>query len=294
MTQRLSPFFVVGQTYADRLGEYRVISLKDNRIVFEYTDGRRSEGNARQKKLIYKNILLEKRSPRPIQTRNSLRSYHQNAHGFTQSDTFPIIAEIIEHLFEESRAYVTHDAIVDRLLKHPEAAAILSYCPKNESTEWWASNMVSWFSQAFRVGRSDWNNRFERKKIDGKWAYMGTPSPPKKSGEWEPGISQNVVAVVKPSSATIPSTTDSTPKLKERLHTQCPWGCGLVREDRLQRHIYRMHSANSPLLKERTNSVLLKKLLKKRRKIEVPSPKSTDAVWRSVSGGRPESNRRKH
>jgi hypothetical protein len=175
MTQQTSAFFVIGENYADRLGRYRVISLEDNRIVFEYTDGRRSEGDAKQKELIYKNILLEKRSPRPIQPRNSLPSYHQSAHGFTQSDTFPIIAEIIEHLFEKSREYVTHDAVVGALLKHPEAEPILSYCPKNESTEWWASNMVAWFSQAFTVGRSDWNNRFERKKIDGKWAYKVMP-----------------------------------------------------------------------------------------------------------------------
>jgi hypothetical protein len=167
---------VIGEIYADRLGEYRVISLGDNRIVFEYTDGRLSEGDARQKELIYKNILLEKRSPRPIQPRNSLRSYHQNAHGFTQSDTSPIIAEIIERLFEKSREYVTHDAIVDALLKHPQAQVILAHCPPNESTEWWASTMVAWFSQAITVERSDWNNRFERTKIDGKWAYKVIPT----------------------------------------------------------------------------------------------------------------------
>jgi len=171
MTQQLSPFFVIGENYADRLGEFRVISLEGNRVVFEYADGRRSEGDAKQKELIYKNILLEKRSPRPIQPRNSVESYHQNAHGFTQSDIFPIIATIIDRLFEKSRQFVTHGAIVNALLSHPEAEAILSYCPKNESTEWWASNMVAWFSQAITVGRSDWNNRFERKKIDGKWAY---------------------------------------------------------------------------------------------------------------------------
>jgi hypothetical protein len=171
MTQQLSPFFVVGENYADRLGEYRVISLEGNRVFFEYADGRRSDGDAKRKELIYRNILLEKRSPRPIQPRNPVQSYHQNAHGFTQSDIFPIIAKIIEHLFEKSRQYVTHGAIVNALLKHPEAEPILSSCPKEKSTEWWASNMVAWFSQAITVGLSDWNNRFERKKIDGKWAY---------------------------------------------------------------------------------------------------------------------------
>jgi hypothetical protein len=171
MTQGLSPFFVVDGNYADRLGEYRVISLEGNLVFFEYADGRRSEGDAKQKELIYKNILLEKRSRRPIQPRNPVQSYHQSAQGFAQSDIFPIIAKIIDDLFEKSRQYVTHGAIVNALLKHREAEAILSNCPKNESTEWWASNMVAWFSQAITVGRSDWNNRLERTKIDGKWAY---------------------------------------------------------------------------------------------------------------------------
>jgi hypothetical protein len=35
MTQQLSPFFVIGENYADRLGEYRVVSLEGIRIVFE-------------------------------------------------------------------------------------------------------------------------------------------------------------------------------------------------------------------------------------------------------------------
>jgi hypothetical protein len=84
-----------------------------------------------------------------------------------------------------------------------------------------------------------------------------------------------------PRNVTASSRTDSTSGLKDRQYTRCPHGCGLVREDRLERHISRVHSANPPLLK-------------KQHKIEVASPKSTDAVWRSISGGRPESNRRKH
>jgi hypothetical protein len=108
---------------------------------------------------------------------------------------------------------------------------------------------------------------------------MVMPTPPKKNGEREPGISQNV-AVVKPSSVTTPFH-DRIDKLKDRQYKRCPYGCGLVREEKFAKHISHMHSADSPLLK-------------KQRKVEVPSPKSTDAVWRSVSAGRPESNRRKH
>lgn len=173
MTQQSFQLFVVGEIYADRLGEYKVISLNGNRIVFEYTDGRRSEGDAKQKALIYQNILLEKKRPLQITPRTSLRSYNNSIHAFTHDDVFPIITKIIERLHVESRDYVTHDKIVNALLKQPEAEPFLVGCPTDESrtTAWWAHNMIAWFSKVFTDGRSDWISRFERNKIDGKWAY---------------------------------------------------------------------------------------------------------------------------
>jgi hypothetical protein len=173
MTQQSSQLFIVGETYADRLDKYKVISLSGNRIVFEYTDGRRFEGDAKQKALIYQNILLEKKGPRQAQPRTSLRSYNNSLHAFTHEDIFPIIAKMIEKLYSQSRDYVTHDKIVIALLKQPEAEPFLAGCPTDESrtTAWWAHNMVAWFSKVFTDGRSDWNSRFERAKIDGKWAY---------------------------------------------------------------------------------------------------------------------------
>jgi hypothetical protein len=40
-----------------------------------------------------------------------------------------------------------------------------------QSLEWLAGNMVSWFSQRITIGESDWATAFERSRIDGLWAY---------------------------------------------------------------------------------------------------------------------------
>jgi hypothetical protein len=165
--------FVVGATYADRIGEYKVISVENTRIVFEYADGQRCEGDAEQKARIYRNIQLESKSPTPAQPRRRVRISKNSVHAFTHADVFPVIAAIIEAHSSQSSNYITHDEIVEILLKCPEAGPFLNACPTEErkSTEWWAHNMVAWFSKVFTDGLTDWNHRFERTKIDNKWAY---------------------------------------------------------------------------------------------------------------------------
>jgi hypothetical protein len=43
-----------------------------------------------------------------------------------------------------------------------------------QSLEWLASNMVSWFSQRITVGESDWERAFERSRIDGLWGVQAS------------------------------------------------------------------------------------------------------------------------
>jgi len=170
---QLPPPFIVGETYSDRLGDYRVISLEGNRLVFEYTDGRRSEGTIEQKALIYRNILLEKNSPQPVRPNRSSSSGARSEHFFTHDDVFPLIAKVIENQSAGSADYVTHDRIVSGLLKLKEAQAFLEGCPtdKSRTKSWWAHCMVAWFSKVFTDGRSEWDRQFERKRIGKKWAY---------------------------------------------------------------------------------------------------------------------------
>ena len=66
-----------------------------------------------------------------------------------------------------------------------------------------------------------------------------------------------------------------------KRYTPCPYGCGLVREEKFANHLKRIH-ANRPFLASKARSA------------KVHRTKSTDALSHSVSGGRPESSRRKH
>lgn len=94
---------------------------------------------------------------------------------WSQQDVFPIIARGIETTCGQSAGFVTHDEIVTFLLNDSEAIGhIDTACEASEarhSREWMAHNMVAWFSQRITIGDSDWSDRFDREKINDKWAY---------------------------------------------------------------------------------------------------------------------------
>lgn len=170
MQQSCQPF-VVGGTYADRRGEYKVISLEGKRIELEYKDGTRSIGDVEIKARIHQNILLEQNVRHPAQAPRPSYSRGREKHYFSHADVFPIIAEIIESLSGPSRDYVTHDRIVEAMLQHPKARLVLDNCPEDKTREWWALDMVAFFSKVYTEGRSAWSSQFERTEIDEKYAY---------------------------------------------------------------------------------------------------------------------------
>jgi hypothetical protein len=63
-------------------------------------------------------------------------------------------------------------------LQDSEARAIIEAAQQQQdekqSLEWWAQNMVAWFSQRITVGQSKWQRTFERAKINNQWAYKPT------------------------------------------------------------------------------------------------------------------------
>jgi hypothetical protein len=92
-----------------------------------------------------------------------------------QADVFPAIARIIECQFLSKGDFVTHDEITSSLAADSEGAGLISRALEESdeahTAEWIAHNMVAWFSQRISVGESDWKERFDRAKVDGKWAY---------------------------------------------------------------------------------------------------------------------------
>lgn len=165
--------FAVGEIYADRVGAYKVISMDGGRLIFEYVDGVRGEGDIGRKALIYRNILLEQTARIPNRfVRHSGSDWRADTQ-FNQDEIFPMIARIIQSKCHAKKGYLTHDMIVRAMLEHPEAGRLISNCPNDErkTAAWWAHNMLAWFSQRITVGESAWRSVFDRKSIDGKWAY---------------------------------------------------------------------------------------------------------------------------
>ncbi len=94
------------------------------------------------------------------------------------ADVFPVIARVIQTAYREDERFISAQEIAARLLKDPEGRNMVEAAreqqQEQQSLEWLASNMVSWFSQRITVGESDWARAFERTKIDGLWAYKPT------------------------------------------------------------------------------------------------------------------------
>jgi hypothetical protein len=91
------------------------------------------------------------------------------------ADVFPIIACVIDHAYREHHRFITAQEIAARLLQDSQGRNMIEAAreqqQEQQSLEWLASNMVAWFSQRITIGDSDWARAFERKKIDGLWAY---------------------------------------------------------------------------------------------------------------------------
>jgi hypothetical protein len=88
-----------------------------------------------------------------------------------QADVFPIVAHIIDQAYRDHQRFVTSREVATWLLQDPEGRNMVESAreqqQEQQSLEWLASNMVSWFSQRITVGESDWARAFERTKIDG-------------------------------------------------------------------------------------------------------------------------------
>ena len=62
--------FEVGQTYADRDGDYTVISIDGDQITIEYVDGRRKTQDAKLKAQIHRSVMVSRR-PAKLTTRSA-------------------------------------------------------------------------------------------------------------------------------------------------------------------------------------------------------------------------------
>lgn len=161
--------FAVGETFHDRVGTYKVISIEGNRLRYAYPDGIERVGDAETKWRIHQNILSDSNPSLSVRV---AQRYGRGADSdfFTHAEAFPIIANLIERQSRAHGGYIEHAEIVKALMSDPQGQVILERRP-DKTKKWSAGVMVAWFSKAFTEGTSDWDSRFMRKKISGSWAY---------------------------------------------------------------------------------------------------------------------------
>ena len=159
--------FVVGESYQDRVGTYTVKSVDGNCLLYEYVDGIQHDADPSVKWRIHKNMFLEQGVRAIISKREPS---HHDAGFFTHAEVFPIIANAIDTYSSRHFTYMTHEEIVEALITDGRAQDILER-RVDKSQSWSASVMVAWFSKIFTDGTSEWDARFERKKIGLAWAY---------------------------------------------------------------------------------------------------------------------------
>ncbi len=169
MANLLNHAFVVGATYHDRVGAYRVVSIEDDRLAYEYSDGIRREGSAERKWCIHRSMVSDQRASHAALPSQRPRSNDDKGF-FTHAEAFPIIAKAIETCSASHNKYMTHDKIVEAVMKDPQGQVILDRRP-DKTKSWSAGVLVAWFSKVFTDGTSEWDGRFERKKMGSAWAY---------------------------------------------------------------------------------------------------------------------------
>lgn len=94
---------------------------------------------------------------------------------FDQDDVFPVIARLIEARHAQHGGFVTSRELADALIQDSEGRRAVEEAHRrrggSRSREWIASNRVAWFGQRITIGKSDWAEKFDREKVNRRWAY---------------------------------------------------------------------------------------------------------------------------
>ena len=116
-------------------------------------------------------------SPQP-QRKPSARETHSEDSAFSNAEVFPYIAQVIRDRCADVDDFVTHGEIVEDLLTHREARGRIEDAihKKGHAASDWAHWMVQSFSAAITESRSPYQDAFERKRVEDRWAYRTAKS----------------------------------------------------------------------------------------------------------------------
>jgi hypothetical protein len=142
-----------------------------NRIVYDYGDGIQREGDAEIKWRIHSNILLSEQHPSHIASSPQHTRPANNEQFWIYDEVAAIFFGVVAEYAKKKTDFMTHEKMVEAFIEDPEGKRILERPHDGRSNEYWVGVMLAWFSRAYTEGRSEWENRIERKKIGSAWAY---------------------------------------------------------------------------------------------------------------------------
>ena len=155
MANRYIHSFAVGESYRDLIGTYKVISINENRLTYDYGNGIPQTGDAETKWRIYRNNFLSKQSPPPTpRSSKTLRSANEEKF-WDYNEVAPIFAEIITAYGKRHKDFMTHENIVTAFMAHPEGKRILDRPHDERPNQYWVGVMVQpgYYRREVRVGR---------------------------------------------------------------------------------------------------------------------------------------------
>lgn len=170
LNNQILPFFVVGQSYLDRQGEYLVTSITGDQISYKRADGQEHRADARLKAHIQRSVLAEQKAPTPFR---EMAQANGDPGPFQQGilqEVFWWIAQIVRERATEADDWISHDSLVSALIAHPDAGPLLNQRSERDP-EWFASDYIAFYSREWTLGRPRHADTIERTKIGGDWAY---------------------------------------------------------------------------------------------------------------------------
>jgi hypothetical protein len=167
----------------DRYGPYTVLAVDGDDRLVRYDDGREARRSVVVLRLAHTNreqfdqfapTAKAPAAPPAKKPRRPAISPPEPS-TFEQEEVMAVVARLIKELAGDTPDFITHEQLVAALLadaagrRHVARARELQ--GDDRRREVIAANMIAWFSQRITVRTSPHARDFERKKIDGAWAY---------------------------------------------------------------------------------------------------------------------------
>jgi hypothetical protein len=181
--------FPIGFHGRDRYGPYVVLAIDGDDRLVRYEDGREARRHISVLRLAHTNReqfdqfapTSPATPPHPKPAKKPRRATDDDPSSFEQQEVFDVTARLIRQLTGDPPAFVSHAQLVAAFVADPAGGRLVARARElqgdHRTREAIAANMIAWFSQRITVRTSPHARDFERRKIDGAWAYRPRTRP---------------------------------------------------------------------------------------------------------------------